>query len=72
MLLIAAIAQVPRPTKNKVENDEIDDELINILKKRMTVIEQIGEYKKEQHITIFQLERWQEILRSRIQWVLFL
>lgn len=48
--------------------DEIDDELINVLKKRMTVIEQIGQYKKEQHITIFQLERWQEILRTRSQW----
>lgn len=48
--------------------DEIDDELINVLKKRMNVIEQIGNYKKEQHITIFQLERWQEILRTRSQW----
>ena len=48
--------------------DEVDDELINILKKRMTIIEQIGEYKKEHDLTIFQLERWQEILRSRIQW----
>lgn len=48
--------------------DEIDDELINILKKRMNVIEQIGQYKKEHHITIFQLERWQEILKTREQW----
>lgn len=48
--------------------DEIDDELINILKKRNFVIEQIGEYKKEHDITIFQLERWQEILRTRQQW----
>lgn len=48
--------------------DEIDDELLNILKKRMNIIEQIGQYKKEQHITIFQLERWQEILRTRSQW----
>lgn len=48
--------------------DEIDDELINIFKKRMNVIEQIGEYKKAHDITIFQLERWQEILRTRSQW----
>lgn len=48
--------------------DEIDDELINVLKKRAQVIEQIGVYKKEHHITIFQLERWQEILRTRAQW----
>lgn len=48
--------------------DEIDDELINVLKKRTQVIEQIGLYKKEHNITIFQLERWQEILRTRAQW----
>lgn len=48
--------------------DEIDDELINVLKKRNQVIEQIGTYKKEHNITIFQLERWQEILRTRAQW----
>jgi chorismate mutase len=48
--------------------DEVDDELINVLKKRMSIIEKIGEYKKEHHITIFQLERWQEILRNRPQW----
>ncbi len=48
--------------------DEIDDELINVLKKRIQIIEEIGTYKKEHNITIFQLERWQEILRTRGQW----
>ncbi len=48
--------------------DEIDDELMNVLKKRMKIMEQMGSYKKEHHITIFQLERWQEILRTRSQW----
>lgn len=48
--------------------DEIDDELLNVLKKRIQIIEQIGRYKKDQHLTIFQLERWQEILRTRSQW----
>lgn len=48
--------------------DEIDDELINVLKKRTQIIEEIGGYKKEHNITIFQLERWQEILRTRGQW----
>lgn len=48
--------------------DEIDDELINVLKKRIQIIEQIGAYKKDHNITIFQLERWQEILRTRGQW----
>jgi chorismate mutase len=47
--------------------DEVDDELINVLKKRTQIIEEIGVYKKEHNITIFQLERWQEILRTRAQ-----
>jgi chorismate mutase len=59
---------VDRLTQFRKMIDEVDDELINVLKKRMTIIEQIGEYKKEHDLTIFQLERWQEILRSRIQW----
>lgn len=48
--------------------DEVDDELMNVLKKRLQIIEEIGRYKKEHDITIFQLERWQEILRTRGQW----
>jgi chorismate mutase len=48
--------------------DEIDDELMNVLKKRIQIIEEIGRYKKEHNITIFQLERWQEILRTRGRW----
>ncbi len=47
--------------------DEVDEELINVLKKRTQIIEEIGAYKKEHDITIFQLERWQEILRTRAQ-----
>jgi chorismate mutase len=57
---------------NKLNNfrqmiDEIDDELINLLRKRISVTEDIGLYKKEHNITVFQLERWQEILRTRSQ-----
>ena len=48
--------------------DEIDDELLNVLKKRMQIIEKIAMHKKEQNISIFQLGRWQEILRTRVQW----
>ncbi|MFL5754532.1 MAG: chorismate mutase [Bacteroidia bacterium] len=47
--------------------DEIDEELIRVLKKRSDIITRIGEYKKEHHVTIFQLERWKEILRTRAE-----
>jgi chorismate mutase len=48
--------------------DDFDEELLHVLKKRNQIIEEIGAYKKEHNITIFQLERWQEILRTRAQW----
>ena len=47
--------------------DDVDEELIHVLKKRAQIIEEIGVYKKEHNITIFQLDRWQEILRTRAQ-----
>ena len=45
--------------------DEIDTEIINWLAKRMEVVEQIGNYKRDNNITILQLERWLEILKTR-------
>jgi len=45
--------------------DSIDEELLQILAKRLKVIEEIGEHKKDHNITIFQLERWSEILNTR-------
>lgn len=44
------------------EIDEIDDELLNILGRRMQLSEQIGEYKKRKNIAILQTDRWGEIL----------
>jgi chorismate mutase len=47
--------------------DSIDEELLQILAKRLKVIEEIGEHKKDHNITIFQLERWNEILNTRVE-----
>lgn len=47
--------------------DDIDMELLGALARRMEIIEKIGEYKKDHNITILQIERWMEILRSRTQ-----
>ncbi len=44
--------------------DKIDDQLVELLAKRMEVIKQIGQYKKDNNVTIFQLKRWNEILKS--------
>ena len=45
--------------------DSIDEELLQVLAKRMKIVEEIGEYKKENNVTIFQLERWNEIIKTR-------
>lgn len=42
--------------------DQIDDELMQLLAKRMNMAVQIGEYKKDNKLTILQTSRWNEIL----------
>ncbi|MFC2111448.1 chorismate mutase [Bacteroidota bacterium] len=46
--------------------DKLDEELLKILAKRMKIIEQMGEYKKNHNITILQLDRWREIIKIRL------
>tara|TARA_Y100000768_G_scaffold374927_1_gene345209 strand:+ start:291 stop:1406 length:1116 start_codon:yes stop_codon:yes gene_type:complete len=46
--------------------DQIDAEWITKMGERMKIIEEIGVYKKENDVTILQLERWKEILETRI------
>ncbi len=48
------------------EIDELDAEILKKLAKRMNVVKEIGEYKRDNHVTILQLERWKEILDTRI------
>ncbi len=50
------------------EINHIDDELINLLSNRMKIARQIGEYKKNNNMTILQQRRWNEIIeKSKIQ-----
>ncbi len=46
--------------------DKIDDKIINLLKERMLVSENIGDYKKENNITILQTKRWDDMLKNRL------
>ncbi|PKP24210.1 MAG: hypothetical protein CVU06_05200 [Bacteroidetes bacterium HGW-Bacteroidetes-22] len=48
------------------EIDRLDAELIDILARRMELIDEIGHYKLENNITILQLDRWREISIDRI------
>ncbi|MFQ5335234.1 MAG: chorismate mutase [Flavobacteriales bacterium] len=48
--------------------DEIDAEMLEQLIKRMELVDEIGEYKFENKVTVFQLKRWKEILNTRINY----
>lgn len=58
---------------NKLEEirsqiDRVDHELIEVLAARMSLVEKLGEYKKENNVAIFQVERWNEVFKSRPEW----
>lgn len=48
--------------KLRQQINHLDDELMQILSQRMKIAEKIGEYKKNNAITILQTNRWNEIL----------
>jgi len=47
--------------------DKLDEEILNKMSDRMEIAREIGKYKKTNNITILQVERWNEILRTRLQ-----
>ena len=58
--------------ENKLEElrakiDEVDYELIDIIAKRLDLVKQIGEYKRNSNITILQLERWRNVIQDRLK-----
>lgn len=46
--------------------DELDKQMIALLAKRMSVVKEVGEYKKQNNIPPLDEKRWQEVLQSRI------
>jgi chorismate mutase len=48
--------------KLRQQINQLDDELMQIIGERMKVSEKIGQYKKENNITILQTNRWNSIL----------
>jgi chorismate mutase len=48
--------------KLRQQINQLDDELLQVLSTRMKVAQKIGEYKKNNDITILQTGRWNEIL----------
>ncbi|MDB2368793.1 bifunctional 3-deoxy-7-phosphoheptulonate synthase/chorismate mutase type II [Flavobacteriales bacterium] len=54
--------------KLRLEIDDIDKKLIDIVGQRTNIVREIGRYKKENAVTILQIERWFDILKSRKEW----
>ena len=48
------------------EIDDIDDEILNLLAKRMMVSEKIGDFKKQNKVTVLQMDRWKQVLEHHI------
>lgn len=48
--------------KLREQINQIDDELMALIGQRMKIADKIGQYKKENNITILQTNRWNEIL----------
>lgn len=48
------------------EIDDIDAELLQLLARRMEVSTRIGEYKKQNNVTVVQMDRWKQILSDHI------
>jgi len=46
--------------------DQLDDEIMSKMAARMKISEKIGQYKKENGVTILQVARWEEIIQTRI------
>lgn len=61
---------VPSPSfhaaldKLREQINHVDDELMQLISQRMNIAEKIGEYKKNNNVTILQTSRWNEILEK--------
>ena len=66
---------VHRDTKRTTENltllrqqiDQVDNELLEVLNKRMRISREIGQYKKEHSMQIVQIGRYDDIIKSRMK-----
>jgi len=50
--------------KLREQINHVDDELMQLISQRMNIAEKIGEYKKNNNVTILQSSRWNEILEK--------
>jgi chorismate mutase len=70
ILSMLVVRDMKQTTENLVQLrqqiDELDNELLGILAKRMRVYKEIGQYKKEHNMPVLQTSRYDEILKDRV------
>ena len=52
--------------KLREQINHIDDELMQLISQRMSIAEKIGEYKRNNNVTILQANRWNEVLEKAL------
>lgn len=52
----------------RAQIDHADRELLEALTRRMKLVDEVGKYKKENNVAIFQIQRWKEVFRTRPEW----
>lgn len=69
ILSLLSIRDVKKDTEGihvmRKQIDDIDNQLIELLSKRMSVCREIGKYKKEHNMTVLQTSRYNEIIDKR-------
>lgn len=50
----------------RAEIDKLDDTILDILEKRMKVVDKIGKFKKDNNMAILQTKRWDQIITKRV------
>ncbi len=56
--------EMERLTELRRQIDEIDNDLIGMIGRRMKLADQIGEFKAERNIAVLQESRWEEVLHE--------
>jgi chorismate mutase len=49
----------------RTQIDKLDDQIIQKMAERMQIVEKIGEFKRDNGVTILQVSRWDEIMHKR-------
>ena len=70
--LIVRHQDTPSELSNKLDElrsniDRIDNYLLELLSERMDIAKQIGEYKRDNDVTVLQTSRWDEVVKDRIE-----